>query len=134
MPPSIVWGVGVGLAIAAIDALAVVLMTVPSLSQWPIADLDYMANIVLYSFIGFRVGKVTGVVREAAESGVLAAAIVAVVGIAVSIAIRPSTEAVDTTMEVVRVVSHNVALGGVLAIVAGWVGSRSNLDRPVSRR
>ena len=57
MSPSVVWGLGVGLVIAAIDTLSLVLIDMLGTSQWPIADIDFMANIVLYSLIGFRVGR-----------------------------------------------------------------------------
>ena len=134
MPPSVVWGVGVGLVIAAIDTLTLVLMGMDGTSQWPIADADFLANVMLYSLIGFRVGKVTGVVREAAEAGVIAAVLVAAIGIAVTFAIRTPTGSIDSSNTIVRIVAQNIAIGGVLAILTGWLGSRSQKDRPPSRR
>jgi hypothetical protein len=134
VPPSVVWGIGVGLLIAAIDTVALVLMSTPWATQWPIGDIDFMANIVLYSLIGFRVGRMTGVIRDAAESGVLAAVIVALLGIAATLALRPSTESINSTNTVIALFAQNIAIGGVLAIVAGWIGSRAHHDRPAPRR
>ncbi len=134
MPPSVVWGVGVGLVIAAIDTLSLVLMGMNGTDGWPIADVDFLANVVLYSLIGFRVGRVTGVVREAAEAGVIAGVLVAAVGIAVTYVLRLPAGSVDSTNEMVGIVAQNVAIGGVLAILTGWLGTRAQQDRPPSRR
>ena len=134
MPPSVVWGIGVGLAIAAIDTASLVLVGMSSTSQWPISDIDFLANIVLYTLIGFRVGKSTGVVRDAAESGVLAGVLVAAIGITATYALRPATGTIDTPNDVIAIVAQNVAIGGVLGILAGWLGSRVVQDRPASRR
>jgi hypothetical protein len=134
VPPSLLWGAGVGLLIAAIDTLSLVLMTIPTASQWPIADVDFMANVVLYSLIGFRVGRVTGVVRDAAEAGVLAGVLVGLIGVAVTFVLPPPTGAVDSPNAVVAIVAQNVAIGGVLAIVTGWLGTRASQDRPAPRR
>lgn len=134
MPPAIVWGVGVGLVIAAIDTLTLVLISTNGASGWPIADADFLANVMLYSLIGFRVGKVTGVVREAAEAGVVAAVLVAAIGIAVSFVIRTPEGSINSANDVVAIVAQNIAIGGVLAILTGWLGSRAQQDRPPSRR
>jgi hypothetical protein len=134
VPPSVVWGVGVGLVIAAIDTLSLVLMGLNSTSQWPIADADFLANVILYSLIGFRVGKVTGSVREAAEAGVIAGVLVAGVGIAATYVVRPPDGTLDSANGVVGIVAQNIAIGGVLAILTGWLGARAQQDRPPSRR
>jgi hypothetical protein len=134
VPPSVVWGVGVGLVIAAIDTLTLVLKGMNGTSGWPIDDVDFLANIMLYSLIGFRVGKVTGVVREAAEAGVIAGAVVAAVGIAVSFVIHTPEGGIVSTNDIVGIVAQNIAIGGVLGMLTGWLGSRSQQDRPPSRR
>ena len=103
-------------------------------SQWPISDVNFLANVILYSLIGFRVGRVTGVVREAAEAGVIAGVVVAAIGIAASLLIRTPAGAIDSANPVVGIVAQNVAIGGVLAILTGWIGSRSQQDRPPRRR
>jgi predicted anti-sigma-YlaC factor YlaD len=134
VPPSVVWGVGVGLVIAAIDTLSLVLMGMDGTSEWPIPDADFLANVILYSYIGFRVGKVTGVVREAAEAGVIAGVLVAAVAIAATYVLRPAVGGMDSTNALIGIVAQNVAIGGVLAILAGWIGARAQPDRPASRR
>jgi hypothetical protein len=134
VPPSVVWGVGVGLVIAAIDTLTLVLIGMNGTSQWPIADANFLANVMLYSLIGFRVGKITGVVREAAEAGVIAAVIVAAIGIAVSFVIRTPEGGISASNDIVGIIAQNIAIGGVLAILTGWLGSRAQSDRPASRR
>lgn len=134
MPPSIVWGLGVGLVIAAIDTLSLVLMGMSETSQWPINDVDFLANIALYSLIGFRVGRATGIVRDAAEAGVLAGILVAAVAIGVTFVLKPATGAIDSPTDIVGIVARNIAIGGVLAIITGWIGSRAAERRPTSRR
>lgn len=134
MPPSVVWGLGVGLVIAAIDTVSVVLMGMAGTSQWPIDDVDFMANIALYSLIGFRVGRATGIVRDAAEAGVLAGVLVGVIGIAVAWLLRPAIGSIESSTDIVGIIAQNVAIGGVLAIVTGWLGTRANQDRPAPRR
>jgi hypothetical protein len=134
VPPSVVWGVGVGLVIAAIDTLSLVLMGMDGTSEWPIPDAVFLANVILYSLVGFRVGKVTGVVREAAEAGEIAGVLVAAVAIAVTYVLRPAVGGLDSTNELIGVAAQNVAIGGVLAILAGWIGTRAQPDRPASRR
>jgi hypothetical protein len=134
VPPSIVWGIGVGLAIAAIDTLRLVLKDMPSTSQWPIDDVNLMANVVLYSLIGFRVGRLTGIVRDAAESGVIAGVVVGLLGIAVSLVVHPQAEAITSVNTMIGMMAINVAMGGVLSIVTGWLGKRAGQDQSMSRR
>jgi hypothetical protein len=132
--PSIVWGVGVGLVIAAIDTLTLVLTSTTMASQLPVADADLLANVMLYSLIGFRVGKSTGVVRDAAEAGVLAGVLVAAIAVAVTVAIRPTASTMDSTNDMVGVLAQNIAIGGLLAILSGWLGTRAHQDSTASRR
>ena len=134
MPPSVAWGVGVGLIIAVIDTVAIVLMSTSGTSQGLISDVDFMANVMLYSLVGFRVGRITGVVREAAEAGVIAAVIVAAIALVTNFAFRPAAGTVDSMPEAIGILAQNIAIGGVLAILAGWIGSRAQPDRPISRR
>jgi hypothetical protein len=123
--PSIVWGIGVGLLIAAIDAVALVLSGTVSPSDWPINEIDSLLNIALYSLIGFKVGRATGIVRDAAEAGVLASVLVAAIGLGVAQIFTPPEGPIDAPIEIVRLFAQNIAMGGILAIVAGWFGSRA---------
>lgn len=134
MPPSVAWGVGVGLIIAVIDTVAIVLMSMSGTSQGLISDVDFLANVMLYSLVGFRVGRITGVVREAAEAGVIAAVLVAAIALSINFVVRPAAGTIDSTQEAIGIVAQNIAIGGVLAILAGWIGRRAQPDRPTSRR
>jgi hypothetical protein len=132
--PSLVWGIGIGLVIAAIDTVSIVLIRSAGASEWPIADIDDLANIMLYAFVGFRVGMMTGVVRDAAEAGVIAGVVVGVVALAVQWFMPLPTGAIESVNQVIGVLALNVALGGVLAIVTGWFGSQSSRRGPSSSR
>jgi len=123
--PSIVWGIGVGLIIAAVDAVAIVLAGSVNVTDWPIDDIDTLVNIVLYSLIGFKVGRATGIVRDAAESGVLAGVLVGMIGIGVARIFPPPTGGMDTPTQIIAQIAWNIVFGGCLSIVAGWFGSRA---------
>lgn len=125
MAPSIVWGIGLGLVIAAIDLASVLVVGAFGPDCWPVGDLEMMASVILFSLIGFRVGKITGVVRDAAEAGVLAGVIVAAIAIAVSLLLKPPAALIDTPNEMIGIVAQKVAIGGILAIVSGWLGKQS---------
>jgi hypothetical protein len=123
--PSIIWGIGVGLIIAAVDAVTIILAGSVDPQQWPIDDIDTLVNIALYSLIGFKVGRATGIVRDAAEAGVIAGVLVGLVGLAVARAFPPPTGAIDTPNQMIAQIAWNIVFGGCLAIVAGWFGSRA---------
>lgn len=134
MAPTIIWGIGVGLIIAAADAVTILLAGTVDPNQWPIDDLDMLLNIALYSLIGFRVGRATGIVRDAAEAGVLGGVVVGLIGLGVTRAFPPPGGAIDTPIQIVQLIAQNIVYGGVLAIVAGWFGSRARTGGTASRR
>ncbi|MFN8634418.1 MAG: hypothetical protein U0893_11230 [Chloroflexota bacterium] len=136
MAPSIVWGIGIGLVIAAIDTALVVGAGAVQLTDWPIADIDFLANVVLYTLIGFQVGKATGVLRDAAEGGVMAGVLVGAIAIGVTTFVRPPLDSVDptSTSSLIRVMAENIALGGVLSLLSGFLGTRSRQEGPTARR
>ena len=133
MSPSIVWGLGVGLVIALADAVTIFLTARPAPPEFPISEIDIMINVALYTLIGFRVGRATGLVRDAAESTVLAGFVVSAIGIAFLTLLRPAVGGIDSTSDVVAIVAQNVALGGLIGIVSGWLGSRVSQDGANSR-
>ena len=133
MAPSIVWGIGIGLIIAAADAVTIVLAGRLDPQQWPIDDIDTLVNIALYSLIGFKVGRATGVVRDAAEAGVMAGVLVGLVGLVVARAFPPPIGALETANQMVAQVAWNVVFGGCLAIVSGWFGSRASKGGSATR-
>ena len=135
MPPSVAWGLGLGLLIAIFDTVAVVWIgSSATPTSFPIADLDQIANVVLYSLIGYQVGKRTGIVRDAAEGGVLAGVLVATIGVLVPLAVPTLNGGVTSAAQVVGVFATNIAIGGVLAIITGWVGSHAREDVTTTRR
>ncbi len=134
MAPSVVWGVSIGLVIATVDAVAVYLTGTLSLTEWPINDVDLLLNVMLYSLIGFRVGRATGLVRDAAEGGVIAGAVVSIVIIGVLLLLKPPIGSIESVRDGIAVAAQNVALGGVLAIISGWFGARAGQNSPISRR
>lgn len=125
MTPSIIWGIGIGLVIAVVDAAAAILGTRFSPTEWPIGDIDLMLNVALYSLIGFQVGKATGLIRDAAEGAVLAGFLVSAIGLAFAWLFQVPNTGIGSTWEVISMVSWNVAMGGVLGIMAGWFGMRA---------
>lgn len=134
MPPSLAWGLGLGLLIAAIDTVAALLAGSGQAANVPIGDLDQIANVVLYSLIGFQVGRRTGVVREAAEAGVVAALLVAAIGTVVAMTLPMPSGGIRSVGDVVGIFAINIAIGGTLAIVTGWAGSRAAQDVRNTRR
>jgi hypothetical protein len=134
VPPTIVWGVGLGLVIAAVDAVAAYLIGTLNPREWPVGDIDLLINIALYALIGFRVGKATGMVRAAAEAGVLAGVIVGVISLGIARIFPVPVEEMDANSFMIYQIASNVVYGGLLGIMAGWFGSRASQSGPPSRR
>ena len=133
MTPSIVWGIGVGLLIALVDAVTTFLTARESPPALPISEINIMLNVALYTLIGFRVGKETGLVRDAAEGTVLAGFVVSAIGIGFLLLLKPAVGGIDSTMDMVAILAQNVALGGLIGIVSGWMGSRVGQEGSNSR-
>ena len=89
--------------------------------------VDLLVNLTLYSYCGYRVGVGTRVVRAAAEAGVLAGVLVGLAAIAVSQAMPPP--AATPPQSPIATLALNVAMGGVLAIGSGFLGSRQPTPR-----
>jgi len=124
---SIVWGIGIGLIIAAADAATIILAGRFDPTQVPIDDIDTLINVALYSLIGFKVGRATGTVRDAAEAGVMAGVLVGLVGLAVARAFPGSVGGVETTTTMNQMIAQdawNIVFGGCLACVAVTVSGR----------
>jgi hypothetical protein len=84
--------------------------------------VDLLVNLTLSSYCGYRVGLGTRVVRSAAEAGVLAGVLVGLAAIAVGQAVPPPSG--TPAQPPVAALALNVAMGGVLAIGSGFLGSR----------
>ncbi len=122
----------VGLVISVIDTVALVAargIGADSEAAQYVSAADQIANIVLFSILGFRVGRGTGLARSAAEAGVLAGSIAGLVAVAVGFAV-PSTDGERaTTREIISVLALNVAMGGLVSLANGWIGSRAEATR-----
>lgn len=136
MAPSIVWGIGIGLVIALADSITVFIEAHGLAPDLPISEVNLLLNIALFSLIGFRVGRAMGLVRDAAEAGVLAGFVVALIDIAFLLLLKPTVGslAINTWMDGVAILAQNVAMGGVIGIVSGWFGSRDEENSSVLRR
>lgn len=128
MSPTFVWGLGAGVVIVAVDTLTMVVSAAATSIAETIQLADLLVNIAILSFVGLRVGKATGVVRNAAEAGVIAGVLAGLGGVALLFFTRG--EAPPTTSEVVQLMALNVAMGGVLAWVNGLVGVRTREAGP----
>jgi hypothetical protein len=84
--------------------------------------VDLLVNLTLYSYCGYRVGLATGQIRAAAEAGVLAGALAGLAVIAAGAAIPPPADAPEPSP--IAQLALNVAMGGVLAIGSGFLGTR----------
>ena len=124
-------GLAVGILIALIDGLSTVAgrdLPPDSATAQYIAAADQFANVVLFSVLGYRVGRATRLPRAAAEAGVLAGAIAGIVAIAVMAAF-PNGLINPGPREMIGTLALNVAMGGVLSLVNGWIGSRAEDGR-----
>ena len=117
------WGLGAGLLIVVIDAVTMLVSANVGAGDEIVELVDLLANIAILAFLGLRVGRATGVVRSAAEAGVVAGAIAGLVGLAILYFTRASGP--PTTVEMVRGLALNVAMGGVIAWLNGFFGVRA---------
>jgi hypothetical protein len=96
-----------------------------------LAAVDQVVNVVLYSIVGIKVGRATGIVRSAAEAGVLAGALAGSVAVAALYLFPDASAGTIGPQLVVGTLALNVAMGGVLALVNGWIATRQ--PRPTRR-
>jgi hypothetical protein len=123
VPPSVVWGLTTGLFVAIVDAASIVLPASLGVNADAAKIVDLMVNVVLFAILGFRVGRWGGVVRDAAEAGVLAGVVAATIGVAFSLLMHIDPESGSQTNEIVGTYAMNIALGGVIAMFSGWYGT-----------
>jgi len=125
VPPSVVWGLTTGVFIAVIDAAAIAVPGSFGFSGDVVENVDLLLNVVLYAALGFRIGRSQGIVREAAEAGVIAGLVAATIGVAFTIVTHAEPAADSMTREVIGTYALNVAIGGVVAWLSGWYGTIS---------
>lgn len=125
MPPFVITALTTGLLIAVVDTAAILAPGSLGLSRDVVEIIDWIANVALYSYLGLRVGRATGVIRDAAEAGVIAALVAATVAVGVSAALGAAPESGSRAESVIAIYAMNVAMGGILALVNGWLGSKA---------
>ena len=133
MPPSVVWGLTTGLFIAVIDAAAIAIPGSFGISQDVAENVDLLLNVVLYAALGFRVGRWTGFVREAAEAGVIAGLVAATIGVALSYLVRAEPQSESAMRDIIGTYALNVSIGGVVAWLSGWYGTIARESGPAKR-
>ena len=117
-----------GLLIAAIDMLTV------SLAQGSppdseiralLASLSLIANFTIFAIVGYRTGRETGRVTAAAEGGVVASLLPGLAAAAYSLIPPAETPLQGSPAAVViESMATNIAVGGLTALVAGWLATR----------
>jgi len=115
-----------GLLIAAIDTAAVVAPGTLGVDPSLVELIDLLGNVALYSHLCLRVGRASGVGRAAAEAGVIAAIVAATLGVGVSVALGVDAASGSLVQGAIRTYALNVALGGVLAVVNGWLRTKAH--------
>jgi hypothetical protein len=126
VPPFVTSGLTTGLLIAIIDAAAIAAPGTLGINGDLVELIDLLANIALYSHLGLRVGRASGVVREAAEAGVVTALVAATIGVAMASMLGGDAAAGSLAQVAIRTYALNIALGGVLAVVNGWLGAKAH--------
>jgi len=123
VPPSVAWGLTTGLFVAIVDAASIVLPGSLGVNSDAAKIVDLMVNVVLFAILGFRVGRWGGIVRDAAEGGVIAGVVAAAIGVAISLLMHVEPPSGSPTNEIVGTFALNIALGGVIAMFSGWYGT-----------
>jgi len=134
VPPSVIWGLTTGLLIAAVDAAAFLIPSSFGVSADVAENVDLLINVILYAALGFRLGRWAGVVRDAAEGGVMAGVLAATIWVGFSYAMHIDPQSGSQTREIVGTYALNVAIGGVVAWLSGWYGSIARQSGSTSRR
>lgn len=125
--PIVGWGIGIGLLIVVVDtvsALAARGLTPESEPAQYIDLADQLANVALYSLVGLRVGRVLKSARAAAEAGVIAGVLAGAAAILLPLIVPDGLTTAATAQRVIGTLAFNVAMGGILAHVNGWLASR----------
>ena len=128
MSPTLAWGIGAGLLIVAVYAMTLLIVANVGDAGEMVELADLLANIAILSFVGLRVGRMTGIVRGAAEAGVIAGIVAGLGNLAILYVTRASGP--PTTLEMVQGLALNVAMGGVIAWLNGVVGVRARQAGP----
>jgi hypothetical protein len=132
--PVLAWGLLVGVLVAVADTVTLLVtrgLPPEGDTAQILAAADQVVNVVLFSIVGIKVGRATGVVRSAAEAGVLAGALAGAVAVATMYLVPVDSPGAISAQQVVGTLALNVAMGGVLAMLNGWIATRQ--PRPTRR-
>ena len=133
MPAFVLSGLTTGLLIALIDAAALMAPGTLGINADVVEMVDLIGNIALYSYLGLRIGRTTGVLRDAAEAGVIAALVAASVGVGLTAVMGADPGGGSLVQGAIRTYALNIALGGVLAVMNGWIGTKAHQGGPARR-
>ena len=122
----------IGVAIALVDLAHVALAR----GQPPAGELRALvdsialiANVMLFSHLGFRTGQATGRATAAAEAGVIASLLPALAAAMYEVMLPSWMDAGDVALplvnRIVGAVAQNIVLGGLSAWLSGWIASRA---------
>lgn len=137
MAPNWRWCLKIGALIVVVDTLVVALGSGQAGDSGVVAllsNLDLFANLMLFSYVGYRTGRETGRATAGAEAGVVtsllpavAAAIYQLTPLAAGSA-APG-DSLPLASRVIAAVAFNVVLGGVSAWLSSWLAGRSRPAR-----
>jgi hypothetical protein len=132
--PILTWGLLTGCLVAAADTATLFaargLPPEGDTAQILVAA-DQVVNVILFSIAGIKVGRATGIVRSAAEAGVLAGVLAGAVAVAALYLFPEGASGPVGAQEVVGTLALNIAMGGVLALLNGWIATRQ--PKPTKR-
>jgi hypothetical protein len=135
--PDWVWCLKIGLVVVLIDSLTVFVArgAGPESALAAAMDtLDQIANVALFSYVGFRTGLQTGRATAAAEAGVCASLLPALAAALYQLLLPPEAttagEVLPLPNRIIAAVALNVVMAGLSAWIAGWFAGKS---RPPAR-
>jgi hypothetical protein len=93
---------------------------------------DNIANLVIFGYVGWRTGRLTGRTTASAEAGVVASLLPGVAAALLQVAVpggvgatEPTAEALPFINGLIAAVAFNIALGGGMAWLGGLLATRS---------
>jgi hypothetical protein len=140
MSPNWRWCLKLGLLVVLIDLLSIVLGQAAGGSEDAVAvagTFDTIANLVIFGYVGWRTGQLTGRATASAEAGIVAsllpgltAALLQVIGPAGVGATEPTAETLPLMNSLIAAVAFNIALGGGMAWLGGLLATRGRASGP----
>jgi hypothetical protein len=122
--PVLRWGLLAGIVVMVADTISkLIIQGFPADGDTAqtVQMVDLAASVFMYALAGFRSGRATGIARAGAEAGVVAGILAGLVAAALGYVIPDMDGGAPNP---IGDVSLNIALGGVLGLFNGWLGSR----------